>query len=140
MNLGLKKLSDWILAKKLSVNQRWKNCVSIFSSFSFSSVNFEQINSIICDIRNKSPGIEELSVTVFKDNLDIFGLAVVDIVNKSLAQGIFPSELKMAKIVPIYKSGEKDKIENYRPVSLLPVFSKILEKSGSSANRKLSNK
>ena len=67
-------------------------------------------------------------------------MAVVDIVIKSLNQGIFPSELKMAKIGPMYKSREKDKIENYLPISLLPVFSKILEKNSRSANRKLSNK
>ena len=79
-------------------------------TFNFSSVNFKQIHSIICDIRNKSPGIDELPVTVFKDNLDIFGMAVVNIGNKSLAQGIFASQLKIAKIVPIHKSGKKDKI------------------------------
>ena len=55
-------------------------------------------------------------------------MAFVDIVNKSLARVIFPSEHKMAEIVPVYKSGQEDKIENYRPISLLPVFSKILEK------------
>ena len=55
-------------------------------------------------------------------------MAFVDIVNKSLARVIFPSEHKMAEIVPVYKSGQEDKIENYRPISLLPGFSKILEK------------
>ena len=70
---------------------------------------------IICDICNKSPGIDELPISVFKVyyyillnifKVDIFGMAVVDIVIKSLNQGIFPSELKMAKIVLIYQSGE----------------------------------
>ena len=66
-------------------------------------------NTIICDIRNKRPGIDELPITVFKDNLDIFGMAVDDIVNKSSAPGIFLSELRMAKILPAYKSEKKDK-------------------------------
>ena len=101
---------------------------TLLCSLNFSSVNFEQLNRIICDIRNKSPVMDELPMSDFKDNLKIFDVAVVYIVNKSLAHGIFPSELKMAKIIPIHKSGDKDKIENYRPISLLPVFSKILEK------------
>ena len=69
-----------------------------------------------------------LPISVFRDNFDLFGPVIVDLINKSLSQGIFPAELKMAKIVPIHKSGEKCRIENYRPISLLPVFSKILEK------------
>ena len=46
----------------------------------------------------------------------------------SLMEGIFPSELKRAKVVPIFKSGESDKVLNYRPISVLSFFSKIFEK------------
>ena len=50
------------------------------------------------------------------------------ICNKSFELGIFPNSMKMAKIVPLFKSGESKSFNNYRPVSLLPQFSKILEK------------
>jgi len=50
------------------------------------------------------------------------------LVNKSLEEGIFPSELKLTKIVPIYKSKNKESVDNYRPISLLPSISKIYEK------------
>ena len=43
-------------------------------------------------------------------------------------QGVFPNILKIAKVIPIVKSGEKSLIENYRPIFLLPVFSKVTEK------------
>ena len=86
------------------------------------------MKKIIFNIKNKSPGVDNLPISVFRDNFDLFGPVIVDLINKSLSQGIFPAELKMAKIVPIHKSGEKCRIENYRPISLLPVFSKILEK------------
>ena len=46
----------------------------------------------------------------------------------SLAQGVFPKELKIAKVIPIYKSGDCKTINNYRPVSVLPVFSKVFER------------
>ena len=50
------------------------------------------------------------------------------IFNKSFTYGIFPTSLKIAKIVPIFKSGDKADIKSYRPISLLSVFSKIFEK------------
>ncbi len=45
-----------------------------------------------------------------------------------MANGIFPHKLKLAKVVPVYKSEDKMLVSNYRPISVLPVFSKILEK------------
>ena len=50
------------------------------------------------------------------------------IINKSLEQSIFPTEWKTAKVNPIYKSGSKNDVNNYRPISLLPTLSKIIEK------------
>ena len=50
------------------------------------------------------------------------------ICNTSLGQGIFPDEIKIARIIPLFKSGDKQNVSNYRPISLLPPFSKILEK------------
>ena len=50
------------------------------------------------------------------------------ICNMSLQQGIFPQCLKTARIIPVYKSGEKSKVNNYRPISILCAFGKILEK------------
>ena len=51
-----------------------------------------------------------------------------NIINSSFEQGVFPSQLKIAKVVPIHKSGPKNDAANYRPISLLPAFSKIFEK------------
>ena len=50
------------------------------------------------------------------------------VINMSLMEGIFPSELKLAKVVRIFKSGESDKVPNYRPISVLSFFTKIFEK------------
>ena len=50
------------------------------------------------------------------------------IVNLSLSQGKFPEELKVAKVVPLFKSGDPSSVSNYRPISLLSSFSKVIEK------------
>ena len=49
--------------------------------------------------------------------------------NQSLKTGVFPDKIKMAKVIPIYKADEKHTLSNYRPVSLLSQFSKLLEKN-----------
>ena len=51
-----------------------------------------------------------------------------DIINTSFLSGVFPKRLKLARVIPIFKKGEKHLLTNYRPISLLPVFSKIIEK------------
>ena len=46
----------------------------------------------------------------------------------SLSQGVVPDKLKEAKVVPVYKKSDRKNVINYRPIALLPIFSKILEK------------
>ena len=53
---------------------------------------------------------------------------LVHIFNISFSRGIFPSEIKIAKVIPLFKNGNKSDFSNYRPISLLSQFSKILEK------------
>ena len=52
------------------------------------------------------------------------------IVNNSLNSGVFPQILKTGRVVPIFKSGDRKQVGNYRPISVLPILSKIFEKSG----------
>ena len=53
---------------------------------------------------------------------------LTDLINRSIADGIYPNCLKTAKVVPIHKSGDKSVCSNYRPISLLPTVGKIFEK------------
>jgi len=54
---------------------------------------------------------------------------MLPIFNKSISDGMVPDDLKIAKFIPVYKSDDKKIVSNYRPISVLPAFSKILEKS-----------
>ena len=81
------------------------------------------------DLRNSySKGYDNLSVDIIKNCSTQLARPLSIIFNKSIENGTVPDELKVAKIIPIYKSEDKKLISNYRPISVLPVFSKILEK------------
>ena len=67
-------------------------------------------------------------MTLVKDIIDTIVIPFTHICNQSFSTGIFPSAMKTAKVIPIYKSGDKHQFTNYRPISLLSQFSKILEK------------
>ena len=68
------------------------------------------------------------SVKVVKRFSDILLPFILDCINCSIHDGIFPTELKCAEITPIHKKGDKTLTENYRPISKLTTFSKVFEK------------
>lgn len=75
----------------------------------------------------RSTGYDDIPITVIKQNIHYLKQPFTYLVNMSLKKGVFPDCYKIAKIKPLFKKGEKNLPENYRPVSLLPCMSKILE-------------
>ena len=75
-----------------------------------------------------SSGIDEISTKLLKDAVEKVIEPLTYIINKSLDTGIIPDDLRIAKVIPIYKSSDPSLLKNYRPISLLPAFSKLLEK------------
>ena len=76
----------------------------------------------------KSAGEDGLSSSFLKDITQQVCIPLSILVNRSLELGIVPEAMKIAKVVPIYKAKEHDQFSNYRPISLLPTVSKILER------------
>ena len=76
----------------------------------------------------KSPGHDNITTFIVKETIQSIVAPLLYIFNLSFSTGIFPHSMKLAKVIPIHKKGPLDQFGNYRPVSLLPVFSKILEK------------
>ena len=91
-------------------------------------VTENEIDKIILNFRESSAGWDELKPTVIKSIRHCISLPLRHICNLSFRTGIFPDELKIANVVPIFKSGDEMIFSNYRPVSVLPVFSKIIER------------
>ena len=77
---------------------------------------------------NKATGSDGIPARLLKETADQMAPSLTLLFNKSLRLGIFPGDWKLANMVPIFKKGNTDFVENYRPISLLPVISKVLER------------
>jgi hypothetical protein len=92
------------------------------------SVREAEVINIITSLKSKnSPGFDEISSKILKSCANIISKLLTFIFNLSLASRIFPDRWKYAIAQPIYKKGDRTKITNYIPISLLISFSKILE-------------
>src|SRR5215469_8730390 len=81
------------------------------------------------ELKNKnSCGYDEITTKILKISSPFIVSPLTHKCNRMLSTGTFPDRLKYSEIKPIYKKGDKTLITNYRPISLLPVFSKIFEK------------
>jgi len=75
-----------------------------------------------------SCGYDFLSNKMIKNEKVRFCDLTFDLINDTITNGVFPEVLKIAKVIPVYKKGDKTNMNNYRPISLLPVLSKVVEK------------
>ena len=88
-----------------------------------------EIKRLINELPNKySSGYDNINNVLLKDIKDEIVQPLPKIFNKSLLEGVFPSTMKRADVVPLFKSGSRTVLNNYRPISLLPTISKLLEK------------
>lgn len=81
------------------------------------------------NLKNKSCPLNCLPARVVKYVKYLIAPVLSALINRSVASGSFPSSLKIARVVPIFKGGSSSDVGNYRPISVLPVFSKIFEKA-----------
>jgi hypothetical protein len=99
------------------------------ASILFTPTNDDEITGIIKDLKNKqSSGLDGFSRFLIKKCYVYLIKPLTFLTNLSLSTGKFPENLKIAKTKPLFKKGAPNEIENYRPVSLVSTFSKILEK------------
>ena len=88
-----------------------------------------EIKRIVTDLKSKNnSGMDGIPSKALKCTPDNILFAIAHIFNLSLSNGEFIDIFKVAKVVPVFKKGSTYDVNNYRPISLLPVLSKILEK------------
>jgi len=98
--------------------------------FKFKNINEHEISKIIDGLPSKtSRGFDEISTKLMKYLKTEISKPLTVIINQSFQTGLFPQKLKIAKIIPIYKKDDETLLNNYRPISLLPSFSKVFEKA-----------
>ena len=73
-------------------------------------------------------GIDNLGGRFLRDGAKVLAKSITEIFNLSVEKSVFPDACKIAKLKPLYKKGSKLEPKNYRPISLLPIVSKIFEK------------
>lgn len=84
---------------------------------------------VVMGFENKcSTGIDDIPITIVKQFFPFICKPLTHIFNSSLISGYFPCKLKTARVIYLYKKGNVTDPTSYRPISLLPILSKILEK------------
>jgi len=94
----------------------------------FETTTEEEISNIIQSLKNKKTrDIYGMSTSLLKE-IKLCIIAHLNyLINRCFKEGVFPKELKKAKVIPVFKKGDKGNANNYRPISILPVLSKVFE-------------
>ena len=96
------------------------------SSIFLEDITVNEISEITCELSNDKAS--DIPIVVLKHCKSVLSPILAKIFNNCISNGIFPDPLKIGKFTPVYKKGASDVIGNYHPVSVLPIFGKILEK------------
>ena len=100
------------------------------TKLSLSTVSEEFIEKELCGLNaSKSTGLDNIPARFLKDGASILKTPISHIVNLSISSSTVPTDFKMAKVKPLYKKNKKTDVGNYRPISILNIVSKILEKA-----------
>jgi hypothetical protein len=128
VNVG-RCLAENAQSKSEYLTSSFSNNHNELTSFVLLDTDEEEVEKIIMSLKdNCAVGWDSISNKIIKQFRHILVKPLTHIFRICLSTGHFPKCLKKAVVVPIYKSGKKDQVTNYRPISLLPSLSKILEK------------
>lgn len=105
------------------------NGIDPLIGFEFKEVSYNEVRDIISDLKNsRSKDPYDINVQILKTLKNIIVYPLTNLINQCIRDKTFPSVLKLAKVIPVYKKGCKDDASNYRPISLTPILGKIFEK------------
>ena len=131
----VEKFNEYFSTIGQTINQQIENCTESYSinetefSMFLKSTNIPEVKKVIDNLNaHKSAGIDGIPADVIKNCSDIFAPLLTSLINLSFSQGTFPSCLKIARVIPISKGSDKTDMNNYRPISLLSVVSKVFER------------
>ena len=127
-NVG-KNYANKIKRPKKDINSYLSKIRQNCESMMFTQVNRNELLKLFKELPNKSShGHDNLDNILLKEISEGIVDPLVILFNRSLNEGYFPNQMKIAEVVPLFKSKERDISSNYRPISLLMVISKLLER------------
>ena len=91
-------------------------------------VTEDSVKRIISQLNNSAAGYNGLPASIMKQLVSSYIIPLTYMINLSIVKGDFPDEMKLAKVLPSYKSENEQLVQHYRPISVLPYFSKIYER------------
>ena len=98
-------------------------------AFEFQDVKETDVKSVIkSSAANKAPGYDKISAQVLKDSCESIAPVISRLVNISFKMAAFPKAWKIAEVIPVPKEGNSEEPANNRPISLLPILSKVSER------------
>ena len=113
----------------LNINYFVRDKVRVNVEFQIPHITTSQVSEFINKLDpSKATGLDGVGPRILKLACGVLSPSIALLINKSLQTGQFPNKLKMAKVFPIFKNGNKTDPSNYRPISILPTLSKIFEK------------
>ena len=96
--------------------------------FTLRTTTEENVIKLIKATKSKdSAGMDDISSKILKMSAEVLSIPLTRVINTSITTGVFPKRWKIAKVTPVLKKGDSKSKSNYRPVALLPAFSKVLE-------------
>ena len=124
-NIGQKLASQ--IPKSSKKFETYMNKVNVIMDSKPLSINELKDASFLLKI-NKSSGVDDVSFNIIKKCFGVLCELLTYLFQLFLEKRVFPDDLKIAKVTPIYKAGDNSDVSNYRPISVLPCFSKILDR------------
>ena len=123
--MALNKFTD-----QTTKNYYVKTSRNVSNDFEFSNVSEEGIKKILLSLdTSKAAGMDQIPAKFLREGAEVLALPLRNIINLSIKESTFPEEYTIAKSQPIFKKGTKTYPRNYRPISLLPLVSIMIEKS-----------
>lgn len=90
---------------------------------------FSLLNKVKLD-KSKATGLDKISAKFARECAELICVPTCDILNQSISQGTFPDNWKYSRVTPLYKQGDRGDINNYRPISVIPIGAKVFVRIG----------
>ena len=131
-----KIMNQYFVSVEKVLAKPFQNALTVFTNstpsfeFHLDNVNVNFLRNALKSLKSKKAvGLGKLSACLLKDGSHVIDPILTGLINKSFADGVFPGVWKCAKVTALFKDGDKSLKDNYRPISVLPTISKIIERS-----------